>query len=75
MSGDTSSYLYRLEVDMRDHASERCSDPWCAAHAACGVCQTRVIILDDDDPAFCPGCGHDVMPKGACTWAAKQVRP
>lgn len=42
-----------------------CPDPWCVQHAVCGICGTQVIIMDDD-PAFCPDCGMDVMPARAC---------
>lgn len=42
-----------------------CPDPWCVKHAVCGLCSTKVLIMDDD-PAFCPDCNHDVMPLGAC---------
>jgi hypothetical protein len=41
-----------------------CPDPYCPEHARC-VSGHKLIILDDD-PAFCPTCGHDVMPVGAC---------
>jgi hypothetical protein len=41
-----------------------CPDPYCALHARC-ISGHELIILDDD-PAFCPTCGHDVMPVGAC---------
>lgn len=42
-----------------------CPDPWCPEHARCGGCGGEVIILEGD-PAFCPACGHDVMPARAC---------
>jgi hypothetical protein len=41
-----------------------CPDPWCVLHARCR-CGSELIIADDD-PVFCPACGHDVMPRGAC---------
>ncbi len=56
-------------LDNADHSRETCTDPWCPAHAICGVCRTPVIILDDADPSFCPSCQIDVMPKGACSHA------
>lgn len=43
-----------------------CPDNWCPVHATCGACGTAVIILSEDDLAFCPSCEIDVMPKGAC---------
>lgn len=42
-----------------------CPDPYWPAHARC-VCGHELIIDDDESPAFCPDCGHDVMPHGAC---------
>ena len=45
-----------------------CPDPWCPAHARCGACGGKVIVLDGD-PAFCPACGCDVMPARACATA------
>jgi len=42
-----------------------CPDPWCPLHARCGACGGEVIVTPDD-PAFCPTCGHDVMPARAC---------
>ena len=42
-----------------------CPDPYCQVHARCGACGGEVIILGGD-PAFCPSCGHDVMPARAC---------
>jgi len=41
-----------------------CPDLYCLEHARCR-CGSELIILDDD-PAFCPDCGHDVMPVNAC---------
>jgi hypothetical protein len=46
-----------------------CPDRWCHDHARC-ICGSELIIADGD-PAFCPACGHDVMPAGACSKAAK----
>lgn len=46
-----------------------CPDLWCPTHARCGLCDGPVIITDDD-PAFCPACGHDVMPRNACRVAS-----
>lgn len=42
-----------------------CPDPWCVEHARCGACGGEVYIMEDD-PAYCPACGHDVMPAGGC---------
>jgi hypothetical protein len=42
-----------------------CPDPWCIEHARCGACGGEAIVTPDD-PAFCPSCGHDVMPARAC---------
>lgn len=41
-----------------------CPDPYCPTHARCIV--GHELIIEPDDPAFCPDCGHDVMPVGAC---------
>jgi hypothetical protein len=41
-----------------------CPDPWCPLHARCR-CGSKCIVTEGD-PAFCPDCGHDVMPVGAC---------
>ena len=50
-----------------------CPDPYCPEHARC-VMGHELIILPDD-PAFCPDCGHDVMPRGACgTYNAQETR-
>jgi hypothetical protein len=48
------------------NAREKCAcpDPWCPEHAEC-PCGAKMIITDDD-PAFCPECLMDRMPKGAC---------
>lgn len=43
-----------------------CPDSWCPVHAVCGACETPLIILSEDDLAFCESCEMDVMPKGAC---------
>lgn len=50
---------------MNDHPESTCADPWCEPHARCFQGHMGLIIIPDD-PAFCPTCGHDVMPKGAC---------
>jgi hypothetical protein len=52
----------------------KCPDPWCPEHALCGACGGPVVILDEDDPAFCPACAHDVMPVRACKHV-KQPQP
>lgn len=41
-----------------------CPDRWCTVHARC--IWGHELIICDDDPAFCPTCGHDVMPAGSC---------
>jgi hypothetical protein len=41
-----------------------CPDPYCKEHARCILGHELIIV--DDDPAFCPDCGHDVMPMKAC---------
>ena len=40
------------------------ADPYCPDHARCVWGHPLIIV--PDDPAFCPTCGHDVMPAGAC---------
>ena len=42
-----------------------CPDPYCPTHARCVM--GHELIIEPDEPAFCPDCGHDVMPVGACS--------
>ena len=49
---------------MSYHDTCLCPDPWCPLHARCR-CGAECIVTEGD-PAFCPDCGHDVMPVGAC---------
>ena len=44
-----------------------CPDNWCPVHATCGGCGTHVLIDDPDSLAFCPSCGHNVLPAGEFT--------
>ena len=50
-----------------------CPDPWCVQHARC--VWGHELIICDDDPAFCPTCGLDVMPVGACGTNPIQEKP
>jgi len=58
-------YAHEPEDDL-DTTSNPCTCPdrWCPVHARCRC--GSVLIIDEGDPAFCPACGHDVMPVGAC---------
>lgn len=42
-----------------------CPNPWCPQHAR-DRWGHELIIDDPDSPAFCPECGHDVLPVGVC---------